>query len=360
MVGLRFFQRSRALYTWVKTTTRAKRYYESLAKASAALDARDWDKAGRHYAEVVANEQADAAEWVQYGHALKEAGNFPGAERAYQWAITQEPHAPDPYRQLGFMLKRLDRHDEAAALFLKGLSTSSVEADFRAELVTYGFEGVKLEVALIAAGLSVGGPSHTEERAAIRRVANPAFSAHLAAAGTASRDGRWPDAASHYQNAIDLSPCRSDLLIQLGHALKEGGDLSGAERAYRKAISWSPFNADAYLHLGHQQKLATLRDQATLFYATAWRLSPGLPDAARELREYAAWKQDKIEGLITSTWGLPGDPDNVLAAPPPVLVRAAPANDVFEDASRFLIPPSLHGREQEIWTELALALAHEN
>lgn len=114
----------------------------------------------------------------------------------------------------------------------------------------------------------------------------PATAKSLAVAGDAARDRRaWKSAARHYRGSLALNPDRTDLWVQLGHALKESGDLAGAADAYRCAIEREPENADTHLQLGHLFKLEKRWSDAAAAYVAALKLDMSLEDPARELRE---------------------------------------------------------------------------
>ncbi|MBW9064494.1 tetratricopeptide repeat protein [Rhizobium herbae] len=60
----------------------------------------------------------------------------------------------------------------------------------------------------------------------------------------------WPEAIGHYQKALALSPNLAPIWIQLGHGLRETGQLEQAERSYLRALEIEPDNADATFFLG--------------------------------------------------------------------------------------------------------------
>ena len=128
------------------------------------------------------------------------------------------------------------------------------------------------------------------------RMGEPVTARSLAVAGDAARDRRaWKAAARHYRASLALNPDRTDLWVQLGHALKESGDRAGAGEAYAQALARAPENADIYLQLGHLFKLQARWTEAAAAYETAARLDPALEDPARELR----WLI--MEGLASDT-----------------------------------------------------------
>ena len=99
-----------------------------------------------------------------------------------------------------------------------------------------------------------------------------------------ARDAKdWTRAAALYEAALQGAPLRADLWVQLGHALKESGQVAEAEEPYRRATELAPDDADAQLQLGHALKLLGRRAEAIASYEKALELAPERPDATREL-----------------------------------------------------------------------------
>jgi len=73
------------------------------------------------------------------------------------------------------------------------------------------------------------------------------------------------------------------LRIQLGHMLKETGDLIGAAQQYDSAARELPDDADLALQIGHLHKIAGRPEAAETSYRRALELSPGWREAEREL-----------------------------------------------------------------------------
>jgi hypothetical protein len=110
-----------------------------------------------------------------------------------------------------------------------------------------------------------------------------AFTAAIAA-GDAARDQRdWATAAQSYHTAISIDSSRADIWVQLGHALKEGGNCAGGEDAYRRAWSLKPDTADTAMQLGHVLKLQGQLEEATRWYKTSMALGCNQREPVREL-----------------------------------------------------------------------------
>ncbi len=66
----------------------------------------------------------------------------------------------------------------------------------------------------------------------------------------------WTGAASQYRRHLLRQPEDFAIWVQLGHALKEAGQLNLAIQAYEEALGLAPHDADLLLNLGHAHKLA--------------------------------------------------------------------------------------------------------
>jgi glycosyltransferase involved in cell wall biosynthesis len=116
-----------------------------LQRAGDAMRARDWPEAALLYAEGLATQPNDVGAWVQYGHALKEAGDRRQAEEAYRRALTLDPDLPDTHLQLGHVLKLQGRFDEAAESYAQALSMAPVFANAARELTLLGWSPSRIQ-----------------------------------------------------------------------------------------------------------------------------------------------------------------------------------------------------------------------
>jgi tetratricopeptide (TPR) repeat protein len=73
----------------------------------------------------------------------------------------------------------------------------------------------------------------------------------VAEARAAARSRQFERASALYAAFLERSPGHPRLWIQYGHALKELGRRSEAERAYRTAIALAPHGVEGYRQLGH-------------------------------------------------------------------------------------------------------------
>jgi len=78
-----------------------------------AQDARNRPAAARHYRHALALQPGLMPVWVQLGHALKEQGDYAGAEAAYRRALALDRTIADTHLQLGNLLKLQARRVQA-------------------------------------------------------------------------------------------------------------------------------------------------------------------------------------------------------------------------------------------------------
>ena len=144
---------SRLMFRWggfsllrQKRLGRAARRAASLADR--ARDARDWEAASRHYRTALDYAPADAAIWVQYGHALKEQGHFQNAESAYRQALSLDPSVPDTHLQLAGVLKMEGKLEEAAVSYLQSIALDPLSHRATIDLLGLGWTSEEIIASL--------------------------------------------------------------------------------------------------------------------------------------------------------------------------------------------------------------------
>ncbi|MFO0847452.1 MAG: tetratricopeptide repeat protein [Gemmataceae bacterium] len=135
--------------------------------------------------------------------AKHQAGDDAGAEQAYRAVLTADPaHAPS-LCNLGVLLVKAGKPDEAAACYRQALA------------------------------------------------AHPGYpDAHFNLGNLYRRAGHFPAAADHYRACLAANPGHSSAAYNLGLALSAAGDLAGATDQYRAVCKLEPTNADAFGRLG--------------------------------------------------------------------------------------------------------------
>lgn len=102
-----------------------------------------------------------------------------------------------------------------------------------------------------------------------------------AQAAKASHD--WRGAASFYAQALELREAFGPR-VQMGHMLKEAGDLEAAEAQYFKALALQPQDADLHMQIGHFYFVKEQHEDSVRFYRKAVELAPNDPNLREALR----------------------------------------------------------------------------
>jgi hypothetical protein len=106
----------------------------------------------------------------------------------------------------------------------------------------------------------------------------------LRAEGDRLRDARaWARAAEAYAAHLALRPEARDIRVQLGHCLKESGEVEAALTHYRTAEAAMPTDADIAVQIGHALKLLGRPEEAAAAYGEALLRDPARADAAAEI-----------------------------------------------------------------------------
>ncbi len=244
-----------------------------LAAARKAKSARDWSRARDAYAAYVAVKPRKASAWKQYGHMLKENGEFEEAKAAYFKSLSLTPSDVDTCLHLGHLLKNTGDRDLAAEIFGAALTMDP----------TFG----PAEDGLGDLGLAIpeARPERPKPGKAGTKLARWFYGKRLRSAQSAFSAHKWRVAEGRYRALLQERPCDTRLMIQIGHTLKEQGKIDAASQMYRRAADQEPLNSDAYLHLGHATKLAGDLSGARAYYQQALRYWPQNPDALFELRD---------------------------------------------------------------------------
>ena len=85
-------------------------------------------------------------------------------------------------------------------------------------------------------------------------------------ADRARGERRWAAAAASYRRWLEQRPGDGPIWVQLGHMLREDGDLAGAGEAYGRAATLMPDDADLLLFRGHLQRELGYDDDALDLY----------------------------------------------------------------------------------------------
>jgi ADP-heptose:LPS heptosyltransferase/GT2 family glycosyltransferase len=127
-----------------------RRTVDLVTPADRARDAGQWELAIQLYQKALGQNPRNQAIWVQYGHALKEAGGLRDpeklaqAEAAYRAALSLDPGAADTYLQLGHVLKLQSKTAEAQGAYLGALALDPSMSHTLRELDGLGWSDAEL------------------------------------------------------------------------------------------------------------------------------------------------------------------------------------------------------------------------
>lgn len=273
-----------------------------LHRARSYAGRKEWNLAKKSYRDLLDVKGDRPAVWMQYGHSCKEAGDVAEAEHAYRTAARLTPHAAEPHKHLGFLLKSLNRQDESVDAFLRGVAAEPRATDLQLELQRFGLSTHEISTLSALSALELGGLTKVERRllrAPVVGLLAEIFALPIIRA--AAKRGFWDIATKGYRQLHKIRPANPNLAVQLGHAHKELGELEEARLAYREAFAWSPWHADAYLHMGHIAKLLGDREAAKYWYFYTWRLAPNTYGLAQELQAFGL-QQEALSKMFRQVW----------------------------------------------------------
>ena len=284
--------------------SRASRHRELREAGDAARDAKNWSAAARFYGELITEDPSALDIAVQLGHAHKESGDYDRAAQLYYAVLSEKPNDDDLHLQIGHLEKLRDNISKAIDHYKLSMDLNPKNFDARREYDalkdrrTASGNGETEETRnLQSPGTTANGDTQAHARGGdgseplgVRQGSQVAdkfqqvSTGVLRVAGDRARDAHlWIEAIQGYREYLHRVPDDVAIWIQLGHSLKESGDLAGGEMAYRRGLAINPNDHDLYLQLGHILKLRGKKTEATEAYRRSFTLRP-LRATAVELR----------------------------------------------------------------------------
>jgi glycosyltransferase involved in cell wall biosynthesis/tetratricopeptide (TPR) repeat protein len=265
-----------AIFKKIPDVRRAER--DIIMSANEARDNKEWSEAAALYEQALNLNPSLHDIRVQLGHMLKESGRLSSASEAYHQALDHKKDDADLYLQIGHLRKLQGDLLGARSYYARANEIDPNNRDAMIELSRLNAtpddgqadESIRPSPVSLVATV----PKRIDDEAAAHRTA-----------GDSARDIRaWRNAARHYQAYLDLVPTDAGIWAQLGHSLKELGDLEGGKNAYKSGLHLTPSDADLHLHLGDTLKVQGNTSAALESYRRAFALRP-LRAAAREIRD---------------------------------------------------------------------------
>jgi len=280
-----------------------KRAFRDLAKqGNQARDARNWLAAVEFYGAALKLNPSALGLTVQFGHALKETGQFDAAYDAYCSVLAKTPRDDDLHLQIGHLEKLRGHVSAALSHYKKAVEINPANRNAESEYAhLQGLLGVPRDVAA-EEHRRAAVPSHPSNGVLNTLVASgkaPAASAQptqetprnpaaLRRAGDKARDARhWREAADYYADYLTLTPKDFDVWTQRANCLREAKDFVGSAAAYRAGLAIVPTDSDLYLQLGRVLNLQGQPEAALQAYRQSFQLKP-LRSVFAEIRTLGA------------------------------------------------------------------------
>jgi GT2 family glycosyltransferase/tetratricopeptide (TPR) repeat protein len=216
---------------------RTRKEAHILANADRARDAWQWPLAAKLYGEYLNRNPQDAPIWIQYGHALKEAGDLAQAEMSYRRGLALGPAVADSHLQLGHALKLQGKTEEAQAAYLRAFVLDPLLAVSATELGGLGWDAAS--VAELKLMLAV--PQEGEK--GIELSTTDLSASAIPQTDRTTINGREAPDPSHHLATTQFCPDNIGSLIEL---IRRSGLFD--EEYYREFLYGSPLDCDAIEH----------------------------------------------------------------------------------------------------------------
>ena len=241
---------------------------------------------------------------ANYGHALKEHGDFEAAIVSYRRALALKPDLGAIHCELGNGLAALGRLDEAASALRSAITLMPEFADAHSNLGNvlmalgrldeaaqcYG-RALALKPDFAGVHYNLGGLYVAQGRpdAAIGAYKHalalkPDFvEAHCNLGNVLKEQGRLNEAAAEYEGALQYHPGFVDAVYNLGSVRSDQGRIDDAVACYERVLALSPDHVDAHYNLSIARKAQGRADEALAACARALALKPDFAEAYNNL-----------------------------------------------------------------------------
>jgi tetratricopeptide (TPR) repeat protein len=248
---------------------------ELIIQGLAALEVAEFDEAIELFGRVAVESPDDAQAWFYLGLCYLETGNPDLAAEALNRAVAAQPDHADAHYLLGTTVGALGRFEDAVTSYRRSLEIDpdhykAEEFLIRTEALLESREHYRRAVRLIYAEVrepkwldyavrellqSVAIFNESPARAEFPKLASdvvsstnrtsvvpdllqdgPFWSSSVRRAQEAFAKKRWTEAASHYHEALDLSPDHAFIHHSLGLIYFQLGDVEGGIRAWQRAL----------------------------------------------------------------------------------------------------------------------------
>ncbi|MEH6828535.1 tetratricopeptide repeat protein [Parasphingorhabdus sp.] len=233
--------------------------------------------------------------WNIFGAANMALGRTHEAEQGFSRAIKLNPDYPDAYVNMGNMLQKQGKLDQAIAAYQRALAIKSDHPDACYNMGNAQAERGKLDEAIASyrralalrpdyaeAQFSIGNALQKQGRldaaiAAYQRalaIKSDYGEAYNNIGNVLQKQGRLDEAIAAFQRALALKPDHADAHNNIGNALQDQGKPDAAISAYLRALARNPGHADAHYNMGNALQKQDRPDEAIAAYQQAVALNP--------------------------------------------------------------------------------------
>lgn len=219
--------------------------------------------------------------YLMYAEYLLKQNRFAASIPLYTKALLLDPHSSNAYYGRAVAHEKLKILPRAEADALAALRESEKRRDAHQLLLRIYRAQKDQEKMLKYVGLI---EQLTEEEAARQAVAR-ALRTSLRAAEPLLREGKYAEAAPHYEEIIRLLPTFYESYFALGVCYSQTNRLQQAETSFKKYLSFQPLSADGHAALGILLLQQNRREEAQSKLERALQLDSSLSEA----RDALSW-----------------------------------------------------------------------
>ena len=248
-----------------------------------------------------AGEDAPAAWYVALGQIETERGNLEQARRYYIVAVQLHPETTAAYNNLGHVLLKLNRIDEADAVFREALTQDETLASAAFGRGEVGIRRGQLDVARRfyehAVQHAPHEPTFHKSLADVLRGIGNSEAAEVAEARYRRtlaerylRQAHWfiekkqlQDALARLQKALETDDMFIPALKDYAYVQMQLGELAAAQQTYQRVLTAEPTSRQALLHLGMIEANLGNLTNAAAHYLTLIRHDPDFMDTYVQL-----------------------------------------------------------------------------
>lgn len=236
------------------------------AKAVAKHQAGDFTAGEQMYRDILKKYPAHAPTLCNLGVMLVRANKLEEAANCYNLALAASPGHPDAHFNLGNLFRRNNQLREAATHYRECLSKAP----------NHSSASYNLGLTLAAAGDLFAAVDCFR---AVTKLEPQNAEAFGRLGDALARTGRAAEGVTAFRKSVELKPTDPRGLYNLGLALTNAGNTAESHECIQKALKIKPDYAEAHNAFGLNLESMGRKDDALFHYQEAVRLKPNLADA---------------------------------------------------------------------------------